>query len=258
MRARPIIRTLALAAGLQLAGTLFFTGQVEAQNSRCADCHFANPGSTPTAHLSDFDHSEHNRKNVGCESCHGGNASTFEAPLAHQGILNSRNPASPVHRWNLPGTCGKCHTGPFVAFQKSKHYGLLRGGDSNVPTCTTCHGEAGGEVLSAKGLEGQCASCHGQGKVAPRSDYPPEGRMMVEGLRETRQLLKSARSFIGQIKDKARRARLEEAAQQAEVPIIEATNAGHMFVYDQLKERLATARQRLAALWEALANPDGR
>jgi hypothetical protein len=227
----------------------------DAQNSRCADCHFANPGSVSSRHLSDYDHSAHNRNNVGCEACHGGDAKTFEPALAHQGILASRNPASPVRAWNLPITCGKCHTGPFVAFQKSKHYALLRGGDTNVPTCTTCHGEAGAEVLSAKGLEGQCASCHGAGKRAPRTDYPPEGRMMVEGLRESRELLRSARSFIARIKDTTRRTNLEAAAQQAEVPLIEATNAGHMFVYDQLQERLATARQRLASLWEALSNP---
>ena len=31
------------------------------------------------------------------------------------------------------------------------------------------------------------------------------------------------------------------------MPIIEATQAGHAFVYDQLDERLATARARVAS-----------
>jgi len=48
---------------------------------------------------------------------------------AHQGILHANNPASPVTRVNLPGTCGKCHAGPFAAFQKSRHYELVRGGN---------------------------------------------------------------------------------------------------------------------------------
>ena len=36
---------------------------------------------------------------------------------------------------------------------------------------------------------------------------------------------------------------------------IEATQAGHAFVYDQLEDRLQTARARLAALFERLTNP---
>jgi hypothetical protein len=230
----------------------------DAQQSRCADCHFANPGSTPASHLADWDHSPHGRSNVGCESCHGGTPTSFEPFIAHQGILNATNPASPVHRWNLPRTCGTCHTGPFVAFQKSGHYELLRAGDRNVPTCSTCHSEAGAELLSPKGLEGQCASCHGAGKVSPNTDRPFEARLMLEGLRDSRALLRTARQFIAKVSDPARREQLEAAAQQAEVPLIEATNAGHMFVYDQLQERLDTARTRIAALWEQLANPPAR
>lgn len=226
-----------------------------AQQSRCADCHFANPGSTPGNHLSEWDRSAHARANVGCESCHGGNPNSFESPQAHQGILASGNPASPVHRWNLPATCGKCHAGPFTNFQQSKHYSLLRAGDRDVPMCTTCHGEAGADLLSPKGLEGQCAQCHGPGKIAARSDYPPEGRMMLEGIRDARALLKTANEFIRQVRDKTRRAALEEASRQAHVPLVEATQSGHRFVYDQLKERLDTARQRIGQLYEQLANP---
>jgi hypothetical protein len=69
---------------------------------------------------------------VGCEKCHGGDATTFEPFLAHQGILNSMNPASPINRRNLSATCGTCHAGPFVAFQKSQHFALLNKGDTGV------------------------------------------------------------------------------------------------------------------------------
>lgn len=200
--------------------------------------------------------SAHSRRNVGCETCHGGDPRSFEPFIAHKDILARTNPASPVHRSNLPRTCGACHTGPYVAFQKSKHYELLRAGDKNVPTCNTCHGEAAGVRLSPKAFESQCASCHGAGKVAPHTDFPARGRMAFEGLRETRALLKDARSAIARVKDPARKKMLEEAASQAEVPIIEATQAGHAFVYDQLDERLSTARARLSALFERLANPD--
>lgn len=102
------------------------------------------------------------------------------------------------------------------------------------------------------------ASCHGAGKIAPHPEFPARGRLAVEGLRETRALLKDVRNAISRVKDPARRTSLESAAQQAEVPIIEATQAGHAFVFDQLEERAATARARLTALFERVSNPDRR
>jgi hypothetical protein len=242
-----------------LAGFVFVPGEGAAQSqSRCADCHFANPGSISGAHLSEWDLSAHGRNQVGCERCHGGDPRSFEPFVAHKDILARTNPASPVHAMNLARTCGSCHVGPFVNFQKSKHYELLRAGNTSAPTCATCHGEAAGVRLSPKALEGQCASCHGAGKIAPHPEFPPTGRLALEGLRETRALLKDARRAIVRVKDPARRASLEQAAQQAEVPITEATQAGHAFVYEQLNERLVTARARLSALFERLANPDAR
>ncbi len=253
-----MVGQIAWVATLVVAA-LTLASEASAQSqSRCADCHFANPGSVSAGHLSEWDLSGHGRNNVGCETCHGGNPRSFEPFVAHQDILARTNPASPVHATNLPTTCGTCHTGPLVAFQRSKHYELLRAGNKNGPTCTTCHGEAAGVRLSPKALEGQCASCHGAGKLAPHPEFPVQARLADEGLREARALLKDARNAIGRVKDKARRASLEQAAQQAEVPIIEATQAGHAFVFDQLEERLVTARARLAALFERLANPDAR
>ena len=70
-----------------------------AQN-RCADCHFANPTAPARDHLQAWDRSAHSRNNIGCEKCHGGDATTFESFQAHRGILNSANPASPVNRRN--------------------------------------------------------------------------------------------------------------------------------------------------------------
>lgn len=243
-----------------LAATLVWGGGTAAaqSQSRCADCHFANPGSVSASHLSDWDLSGHGRNNVGCEKCHGGDPASFEPFLAHKNILAVTNPASPIHRTNLPRTCGTCHSGPLVQFQRSKHYELLKTGDKYGPTCTTCHGEVAGVRLSPKALEAQCASCHGAGKIAPHPEFPARGRLALDGLRDVRAQLKTARAGIARIKDPARRKALDDAAQQAEVPIIEATQAGHAFVYDQLDERLTTARVRIAAILERLSNPDVR
>jgi hypothetical protein len=45
------------------------------------------------------------------------------------------------------------------------------------------------------------------------------------------------------------RAQFEEQWRQAEIPLIEARNAGHEFVFDELRERLERARHGLARSW---------
>ena len=228
------------------------------RQSHCADCHLVRPDAPGGRHVSDWDRSAHARNGVGCDSCHGGNPTTFDPFQAHQGILHYSNPASPVARANLAGTCGRCHAGPFVAFQKSRHYELVRGGDRDAPTCTTCHDEVGAFLPSPKQIEGRCAGCHGASKVAPRVESAAQARSMLEGIRDARVLLKEAKSFIRRIDDKSRRARLEAAAEQAAIPLIQAADAGHAFVFDDLQERLTVARQRIAALYEELVNPATR
>ncbi|MCM3881121.1 MAG: hypothetical protein ND807_13515 [Vicinamibacterales bacterium] len=241
--------------GFCLTAFVFLATPAMSQSSRCADCHFSRPEAPAPDHLADWDRSAHSRNNVGCEKCHGGDATTFESFLAHRGILHSTNPASPVNRKNLPATCGTCHAGPFVAFQKSQHFALIEKGDSRVPVCTTCHGGAGSLRPSPRALETQCAQCHGKNGIAPRVERSEAARTLYDALHESRDLMKSVRSLINRVSDKARRAQLDQAYQQAEVPMIQAVEAGHQFVYDDLKERLIAARQRLEALLGQLANP---
>jgi hypothetical protein len=164
---------------------LLLTPGDTAAQSRCADCHFANMRPAFASHISDWDTSAHSRSRVGCDGCHGGNATTFESLMAHRDVLPPSNPASPVHRSNIVTTCGSVYAGPFVAFQKSRHYQLLTAGNSNVPTCITCHEETGSRLLSPNALEGQCASCHGPGKRPP-ARVPARGRTMLEGIRDAR------------------------------------------------------------------------
>ena len=225
------------------------------RQSRCADCHFAQASQFATSHITSWEVSAHSRANVGCDGCHGGNATTFEAFLAHREVLPPSNPSSPVHRSQIVTTCGRCHAGPFVNFQESRHFQLWKSGNTAVPTCVTCHSDTGSRLMSPKALEGQCASCHGAGKSAARPEFPGRGRAALEGIRDTRALLKEARGLIARVKDTARRARLTGMAQQAEVPLVEATRAHHAFVYDTLDERLEVARRRVAMLFDELANP---
>jgi hypothetical protein len=251
MKAPAGILALGLLVGLPSAAL----SASQAARSRCADCHFANPRAASMWHLSEWDHSAHGRADVGCERCHGGNPDTFESFLAHQGMLNPRNPASPTHRQNLPKTCGGCHPGPFAAFQKSRHYELLREGNPETPTCVTCHGSVGAHLFSPKALAAACSNCHAPGKIAPRADYPYEGKMALTEVREVRAVLEEARGLIRRVKDKSRRESLEIELQDARVPLAEAIHAAHTFVFDQMQERLQITRKRADLLMERLANP---
>lgn len=241
----PFMITFGLAASASMA-----------QESRCADCHIANPQADPDPdHTFDWEMSPHGRNAVGCDKCHGGDPTTFESFLAHRGILNSRNPASPVYRTNLPRTCGACHTGPFVAFQRSQHFQLLKEGSGEGPTCSTCHGAVGARLLSPRSLEKQCESCHGPGRVSPHPEFPVEGRVLMEEVGNVRELLSPVPRLLRRIEDQERRKTLEQAYQQAQVPLTEAVSAAHAFVFDQMRERLQLAKERSEVLLNELANP---
>jgi hypothetical protein len=239
-------------AALALSGA---ADDAAAQSSACADCHIATPSAPAREHLAEWERSAHGRQNVGCEKCHDGDASTYDLLPAHRGLLGSSNPASPVHRQNLPATCGRCHAGPFVRFQSSHHFKLLGAGDPRVPTCTTCHEAVGTERPSPRTLEATCRQCHGPDSAAPRVERAEAARTLLEEVRDSRELLEAAKPFIDRVTSRTRQAGLRDAYRQAEVPLIEAGESVHQFVFDNLKERLATARKRIEALLAELANP---
>jgi Cytochrome c554 and c-prime/Cytochrome c7 and related cytochrome c len=230
--------------------------QASAQGSRCADCHLANPDAP--GHLYAWERSPHGQNNVGCESCHGGDATTFDSFTAHRGILNSGNPSSPVNRKNIPRTCGTCHSGPYVAFQSSQMFALLEAGNPDVPVCTTCHSAVGAQLLSPKALEARCQKCHAADRPGSHPEFPAQGRNMLETIEEVRGLLRQAKLQISRIRDAELRQRFEEQYRQAEVPIIEALNFAHQFRYDASQERRLVSRQRAEALLDQLANTPPR
>lgn len=121
--------------------------------------------------------------------------------------------------------------------------------------CSTCHGDAGYRRPSATSLEAQCAQCHGPGRIAPRPERAEAARTLYDALHESRDLLRTARSLVNRVGDPRRRAELDDAYRQAGVPMVQATQAGHQFEYDELKARLSAARQRLEALLARIANP---
>ena len=78
-----------------------------------------------------------------CRNCHGN---------PHE-LLNSRNPASPVARANIPQTCAQCHgkttemarfhltqAAPIASYAESVHGLAQQRGVTSAAVCTDCHG----------------------------------------------------------------------------------------------------------------------
>ena len=246
----------ALGAGLSAAG---------ATNS-CVDCHmvaraeglggYAYPGLMGLArnHLAQWEYSAHARADVTCDKCHGGDPAAYDTVAAHRGVRNGRDPASPVSRINLVGTCGHCHPNVAREFRKSRHAALLQDGDARMPTCTTCHDEVGALLLSPRSLETECATCHGRGRSAPRPEYPARARSLLERGRQIRTMLNQADATIRRMKTSPRRTAMTQAFEEARRPFTDAVDAGHAFNFEYLDTRLTSARQRAEALLQRIAD----
>ena len=73
-------------------------------------------------------------------------------------------------------------------------------------------------------------------------------------MREVRASLDEAGKLIRRVQDKALRASLELELEDARVPLKEAVDSAHRFVFDQMQERLTVTRKRADLLMERLAN----
>jgi len=64
-----------------------------------------------------------------CTDCHG----------AHE-ILAANDAKSPIYKFTVPATCGKCHADIDSTFMQSIHGQALARGNALAPVCTDCHG----------------------------------------------------------------------------------------------------------------------
>ncbi|HEX9780533.1 MAG TPA: cytochrome c3 family protein [bacterium] len=141
----------------------------------CARCH-ANPEymrrfnpNLPTDQYAKYLTSQHGKRFAAhdadvpvCTSCHG----------VH-GILQARNPSSPVYATNIPGTCATCHADASVMdrhglpvnqhweYSRSVHgQALLFRGDRAAPHCASCHGSHEAARPGTLAVGNVCAQCH--------------------------------------------------------------------------------------------------
>ncbi len=64
-----------------------------------------------------------------CTDCHG----------THE-ILAANDSKSPINKFNVPATCGKCHSQVQGVFMQSVHGQAILRGNGLAPVCTDCHG----------------------------------------------------------------------------------------------------------------------
>ncbi len=196
----PIVRIAPVA----LAVALLIPLGARAQDSECVSCHtarYASFSSDERAHFDDWRESIHAAAGVGCTACHEGNSEAETRAEAHDGVLGSSPPASPVHARNIPATCGACHTEQRLSFETSRHHQRLLDAVEGAPSCLTCHGAVSAEFPETRGVESVCASCHGPGRSVPMSEYHTQVRLMRELVETDRRDLARIREAIERVQD---------------------------------------------------------
>ena len=92
-----------------------------------------------------------------CTDCHGTHT-----------IQSALDPGSPISKFNVPATCGKCHEPVQRQFATSIHGQAVARGDWQAPVCTDCHGIHGiksrhdpkSAVSGLNLAEATCSRCH--------------------------------------------------------------------------------------------------
>ncbi len=154
------------------------------QQKLCLSCHLDDPKirarTTPSAgFIQAYEHSVHgealsngNDKAPSCINCHN-----------HHDIEPATSDSSSINKFNIPNTCGKCHTDIADQYKQSIHgVALLQKGDSDAPSCTDCHGEHNilkhtnpQSPVAYKNLAAQvCSPCHSSVRLAEKYGIPTE------------------------------------------------------------------------------------
>ena len=147
----------------------------------CLNCHLKDPDIRKQVGFSErfmsgYESSVHGQMRAGgndnaatCGDCHGVHDSQ-----------NARISSSTISRWNIADTCGNCHSDVSAAFKDSTHGQSVARGNSESPTCTTCHGDHHiyskqdpRSAVSRANISGQaCANCHNSLTISQKYGIP--------------------------------------------------------------------------------------
>ncbi len=249
-----LARTFVVAA-LVVAAPSTGWSQGARATGQCAACHARLSGGSSAGHgFAAWRGSPHAAANVGCEACHGGDASSSDRATAHRGILRSSDRASQVYFTRVPETCGRCHSAELAYFRSSVHFARLQS-DGRGPNCVTCHGSMATTLLSPEQMLRTCSACHVRGGAAP-PEKPRESAQVLALFRASAILYDVvATEAAGNAPGAARaRAQLEQGRRQLGA----AAEVWHGFRVDSAAQRLSAAREDIVAAWMALGHPRPR
>jgi len=108
-----------------------------------------------------------------CNDCHSLDGS------AHQ-IYGPGDTESTINHFNIPQTCGRCHTSVVKEYWAGIHGKLVARGETDSPVCTNCHGEHGiispsdprSPVSPRRVAEATCAPCHESAYINEKYGIP--------------------------------------------------------------------------------------
>ncbi|HEX4946532.1 MAG TPA: cytochrome c3 family protein [Blastocatellia bacterium] len=188
------------------------------RNNNCVDCHSRARASLQlTTKYAEWHMSLHRDKGIGCEKCHGGDASAKEMVKAHVGMLPPKEVSSSLHAKNLPNTCGTCHKEIANSFVESKHYQNLSSAGLG-PSCNTCHAHMASEVIYLPDQAAKlCASCHDSTNalLPKRPEIPGQAEETIQALKRAKFVVSWADRLLEQAQGK--KMEVAEAAREMKV-----------------------------------------
>lgn len=106
-----------------------------------------------------------------CSDCHGSH-----------GIFPPKDARSKTNHWNIPATCGQCHSDISKTYLESVHGQAMKAGVSAAPICSDCHGEhlilgpkeQRSLVNAGRVSMATCGRCHSDERLALRYNLPAD------------------------------------------------------------------------------------
>lgn len=110
-----------------------------------------------------------------CTDCHGSHA------ISHSDLAESSLSRKFTH-----DTCGKCHQDERSDYASGIHFEMLQDGDTDVPTCTDCHGTHNiygkndvRSLINHLQVDSTCISCHANQELTQRHEGLPKPEFVM-------------------------------------------------------------------------------
>lgn len=105
-----------------------------------------------------------------CTDCH-----------SQHDIQRATDPKSPINKFNVPQTCGKCHRNIEQQYVQSVHGQAIARGNWQAPVCTDCHGihtikapKNPSSSVAAGNVKSTCGQCHAGVRLSNEFGVPGE------------------------------------------------------------------------------------